>query len=70
MTPIARFKLIAFAKLIAFIIGWFLVLILAAAIQAPPQATATFMLVGIVGIPIGLIWLVLVLIGVIKYKGE
>jgi hypothetical protein len=70
MIPTDRFKLIAFAKLIAFIIGWFLVLILAAAIKAPPQATASFMFVGIVGIPIGVIWLLLILVGVIKYKGE
>lgn len=69
-TPTARFKLIAFAELIAYIIGWFLILILAVAIQAPPQATATFMLFGIVGIPIGIIRLVLILVGVIKHKGD
>jgi uncharacterized membrane protein len=68
MSQISRFKFIAIAKYLIFLIAWILLILIAAAIQAPPQAMATFLLIGIVGIPVGFVWLILVLVGILKDK--
>ena len=66
MTSATNFKLIAFAKFLGWGFGWFLLMLLLAAVQSPPQATATFLLIGIVGIPIGFVRLLLICFGVIR----
>jgi hypothetical protein len=66
MTSATNFKLIAFAKFLGWSFGWFLLILLLAAVQSPPQAMATFLLIGIVGIPIGFVRLLLICFGIIR----
>jgi hypothetical protein len=66
MAPIARFKLLSFVKFLGWCLAWILLLLIFAAIKAPPQAMATLLVLGIIGIPVGAVWLILILFGFIK----